>query len=122
MIDLAFETLVPVSDAGKLNILPAKPNGKRVHKATVCRWAKHGLGGVRLETVRVGGSRYTSAEALLRFFQRLSEDRPAAAQPPAAPPAAGTPTPDRLTGRMSSLEVQRRMGAIVAPPPVRRRG
>lgn len=47
MIDLAFETLVPVSDAGKLNILPAKPNGKRVHKATVCRgpstaWAASG--------------------------------------------------------------------------------
>ncbi|NUP96415.1 MAG: DUF1580 domain-containing protein [Planctomycetaceae bacterium] len=36
------------------------------------RWALHGVRGVRLETVRIGGSVYTSREALSRFIERTN--------------------------------------------------
>jgi hypothetical protein len=36
------------------------------------RWAKRGLRGVKLETIRVGGTLCTSLEALQRFCERLT--------------------------------------------------
>ena len=35
-------------------------------------WARNGIRGVRIETIRVGGTLCTSLEALQRFFDRLS--------------------------------------------------
>jgi hypothetical protein len=52
--------------------------------ATSYRWALRGLRGIRLETVMIGGRRYTSREAVARFFARLSE-----------PQAAATPGPSK---------------------------
>ena len=46
---------------------------KRLHPATLYRWAARGLRGVRLETIQVGGSLCTSEEKLQLFFNRLSE-------------------------------------------------
>jgi hypothetical protein len=43
------------------------PTGRGLHVATLWRWAHRGVRGVRLETVMVGGIRYTSREALERF-------------------------------------------------------
>jgi hypothetical protein len=43
------------------------------HTSTVIRWALRGLRGVRLETILVGGRRYTSVEAIERFLERLNE-------------------------------------------------
>ena len=71
MIDLAAETTIPLSDAPKH--LPAK-NGKRIHLATVYRWIMRGVQGVKLESLKVGGGRVTSVEALQRFAERLSSD------------------------------------------------
>jgi hypothetical protein len=46
-----------------------KVTGHRPDKATLCRWIKRGVGGVKLEAVRLGGrSIYTSTEALHRFI------------------------------------------------------
>ena len=42
--------------------------GNRVHIASIYRWIKKGVAGVQLETLFVGGRRYTSQEALERFF------------------------------------------------------
>jgi len=42
--------------------LPSRP-----HVATLHRWRLKGVHGVRLETVRIGGRRYTSQEAISRF-------------------------------------------------------
>ncbi len=42
--------------------------GQRTHISTVHRWRQRGARGVKLETILVGGTRYTSSEALQRFF------------------------------------------------------
>jgi len=39
---------------------------------TIWRWYLTGVDGVRLETVKIGGRRYTSKEALERFQERLT--------------------------------------------------
>lgn len=52
--------------------LPVRPNGKRLHISAVYRWTMRGVKGVRLETMKLGGSTYTSREALQRFSERLS--------------------------------------------------
>lgn len=45
---------------------------KGVHPATLHRWARNGARGHRLETVCVGGRRFTSQEALWRFIQAIN--------------------------------------------------
>lgn len=45
----------------------AFPGGRRLSLATIHRWRLHGVRGVCLETVLVGGLRYTSREAIARF-------------------------------------------------------
>lgn len=44
---------------------------------TLWRWALKGLQGVRLETIKIGGRRYTSFEAIDRFAARLTDLRSA---------------------------------------------
>jgi hypothetical protein len=67
VIDLQTEELRTFQEVAHL--LPGSP-----HVSTLYRWASRGVKGVRLETVVVGGRRYTSAEALRRFAQRLTVD------------------------------------------------
>ena len=65
MIDVTNETLIPFRD------VPAWTKehlGRRVHPSTIHRWRMRGARGVKLETLLAGGTRYTSAEALSRFF------------------------------------------------------
>lgn len=64
------ETLVPLSEVPKM--LPLRPNGKRVHISACYRWAGRGVHGIKLEVIRIGGSTYTSREALARFAAALS--------------------------------------------------
>jgi hypothetical protein len=75
MIDLRTEQLRSLTDA------PADVPGKRPHISTLMRWVLRGVKGIKLETVVVGGRRYTSVEAINRFVARLSE--PGSVQPPA---------------------------------------
>ena len=70
MIDISAETLIPLSEAPKH--LPPRPNGKRVHISACYRWISRGVRGVHLESIKIGGSTYTSKEALQRFADRLS--------------------------------------------------
>ena len=45
--------------------------GHRTDKATIIRWIRKGVGGIKLEGVRLGGrSIFTSAQALNRFIQQ----------------------------------------------------
>lgn len=65
MIDVTHENLVQFSD------LPDWMNqhlGHGIHPSTLHRWRQRGIRGVRLETLLIGGARYTSTEALSRFF------------------------------------------------------
>lgn len=64
-IDVPNETLIPFRD------VPAwtkEQLGRRIHPSTIHRWRLRGARGVKLETLLVGGTRYTSSEALNRFF------------------------------------------------------
>jgi hypothetical protein len=65
MIDIEHEHLVAIHDVPKL--LPVRSNGKRIHISAVYRWVQRGVRGIHLEIVRVGGTSYTSREALQRF-------------------------------------------------------
>lgn len=64
-IDIASESLIPLRD------VPGwchENLSNRVHISTVHRWRQRGARGAKLETLLVGGGRYTSIEALHRFF------------------------------------------------------
>ena len=62
MIDIVNEQMLPFSK------IPAWCDSTLVNRSTVHRWRLRGARGVKLETVRVGGRRFSSQEALLRFF------------------------------------------------------
>ena len=69
MIDTQNETLFPFRD------VPAwckEHLGNRIHPSTAVRWRIRGARGVKLETILAGGTRYTSHEALARFFARTT--------------------------------------------------
>jgi hypothetical protein len=48
--------------------VPNRDSGRGVNVSTVWRWSLRGIRGVRLQTEMRGGIRYTSREALRRFF------------------------------------------------------
>jgi len=68
MIDTTIEQLVSFDDAA--DYLPSNP-----HRATVWRWSQRGVRGVRLESVLVGGKRFTSREAIDRFLAASNDEQ-----------------------------------------------
>lgn len=78
MIDLTRETLIPIRAVP--DRLPRRPSGKKLHVSAVYRWLQRGVGGVRLESVKIGGTTYTSVEALARFA-RASAAKPVEPRP-----------------------------------------
>jgi hypothetical protein len=74
MIDIDNEQLRLLTKASA--DVPGTP-----HVSTLIRWALRGLKGIKLETVVVGGRRYTSVEAIRRFLARLNEPRSASRAP-----------------------------------------
>ena len=71
MIDLQQENILSMSEAAKR--MPRIRSGRRVHIATLYRWATSGVSGVKLETLRVGGTLCTSMEAIQRFAERCTD-------------------------------------------------
>ncbi len=85
MIDPATEELCLLSQASAI-INPSHPP----HIATIWRWATAGLkGGIRLESIKVGGQRFTSREAIRRFLVRINEPAAVPVEPSAAAIRAG---------------------------------
>lgn len=70
MIEFTQETLVRFRDVPKWCHARF---GNRIHPSTVHRWRMRGIRGIRLESVLVGGSRFTSEEALVRFFDKTTK-------------------------------------------------
>jgi hypothetical protein len=66
MIDLESETMLPLGEAAR-NF----PGGER-HISTVHRYRLHGIAGIRLECLRLGGRWFTSKESMRRFLARLN--------------------------------------------------
>ena len=69
MLQLDEELITLTQAARDFPVKAQKP-----HVSTVVRWSLRGVGKgrVKLETVMIGGRRYTSRAALLRFVARLS--------------------------------------------------
>ncbi len=67
-----FEQLLSFADASR--VLQSRP-----HVSSIWRWSTRGVRGIRLETVQVGGRRFTSREALERFIARTTAARDEAA-------------------------------------------
>ena len=60
-MSIPLQEAIPLGEIVK--IMPGRP-----HLSTVYRWAHRKQ--APLETIRIGGERYTSEEALSRYFQR----------------------------------------------------
>ena len=71
MIDIQLERVLTLRQAA--GTLPRRRDDRPTHESTLARWIDQGLDGVRLEGLWIGATRCTSAEALQRFFQRLTE-------------------------------------------------
>ncbi len=65
MIEPSTETLIPLN---RCNDYIYALTGHRPHLSAIYRWCRVGRNGRRLETIKIGGARYTSREALHRFF------------------------------------------------------
>lgn len=83
MVDLTNESLLPICEVPRR--LPLRANGKRVHISAVYRWIRRGVRGVHLESIKIGGSTYTSIEALQRFGDQLANGPVEAAVTDVAP-------------------------------------
>jgi len=74
MIDISTEQLLTLPQAARVR--PHGRLGRPTHPSTVYRWISRGARGaagvVKLEGVRIGGSWYTSREALQRFAEALT--------------------------------------------------
>jgi len=84
-IDPFAEAVLPFAAAARR--LPRTRGDKPVSPATIWRWAVHGLRGVRLETIKIGGTTCTSLQALARFFAALQGGRQDVAPAEKAGPA-----------------------------------
>ena len=88
------EELVPLTAAAAW--IASRTGGKRPNVSTLHRWASRGCRGVRLETVFVGHARFTSLEAVQRFFHAkpCSVERVTAVQVSPSKPVEVTHTGD----------------------------
>jgi hypothetical protein len=86
-IDIRSERLIYLAEATKI---VAKRGKKPPHRSCIFRWASHGSKGIVLETLQGPGGKMTSAEALQRFFERLT-----AAASGQSPPIATSATRKR---------------------------
>ena len=83
-IDIENERVIPIREAPKH--IPGRPN-----VSTAYRWMTDGVKvsgtneRVRLETVKVGGQRFTSIEAIQRFIARTTAASPGDSAPPPRP-------------------------------------
>lgn len=68
MINVETETLVPISSAATM--IPCHPPPSR---ATIWRWMLTGVRGRKLESIHIGGRRFTSEQAIARFLNPQSE-------------------------------------------------
>ena len=78
MIDIETEDLVLLKELPKR--LPQR-SGKPVATSTLWRWSTTGVKGVQLETILVGGQRYSSLEAFRRFVAAGNQGKVARPDP-----------------------------------------
>ena len=80
-IDVEREDLISLREAAES--IPTKPS-----PSTLQRWRLYGVRGHKLETLLIGGLRYTSKQAVARFLA-APECKPASPTPPIAKRSRG---------------------------------
>jgi len=104
MIDITSESLLQI---GKAPLEIKRITGERPHRATIDRWRRRGCQGVKLETVKIGGKRYVSHEALQRFVEAVT----AAADRELPRPLVQRSTHRRATKRTPAASIRARFHA-----------
>ena len=66
-------TYVEVHDDGECGIVGQQY--RRPHASTIWRWSLRGIGGVKLETAKIGSQIVTSKQAVTRFIAATSDQR-----------------------------------------------
>lgn len=102
MIDMGSGPVFPVAEVP--DHLPRLRRGRKIHKSTPYRWAKHGIAGIKLKTICVGGTLCTDTGSLREFFERLTALR----APGGAAPAEQT----KASPRMPREDVEKRLEEI----------
>jgi hypothetical protein len=97
-IDAATETLLTLAEAA--DRLPRRRRGRKLHVSTLYRWTVSGCRGVILESIQIGATRATSAEALQRFFDRLT-------QPASSPPLTRSMVRRQRQSEAAARELER---------------
>ena len=69
MIDPLNDELLTATEAAKLC---PRVGGKKPHVTIIWRWAKQGVGGIRLEHVVISRTLFTTRGALCQFFRDLA--------------------------------------------------
>lgn len=98
MINIHSEQLVHVNEVPAH--VPKSTSGKKVSLATCWRWIQRGCRGVKLETLLIGGKRFTSLEALQRFAEATT-----AAADGALPFSTSTPSARRKAHEKACREL-----------------
>jgi hypothetical protein len=106
-IDPLADDVQPLAQAAR-SLLPPLRSGRPVSPATLWRWAAHGLRGVRLQIVRIGGTACTSKAALREFFAAVEAAR--------SQPSPETTTPQPSPASRAAEE----LSALGIGPPARR--
>jgi hypothetical protein len=105
MIDISSEHLIAIREVPK--ILPARVNGKVIHISAVYRWLLRGVRGIRLDSITIGGTTYTSTEALQRFAEQLSRT----SSPASVPQATSLTSPAQRRRQID--QAARRVAAVI---------
>ena len=75
-------SLKPVVDSDCLTFTAAaKISPGRPHAGTVYRWHSRGVSGIKLQTIRIGGRRYTNRAWLEEFFEAVTRASDASVNP-----------------------------------------
>jgi hypothetical protein len=91
-----------------------RQTGKTPATSTIWRWTLKGVrGGIRLESFRIGGTTYTTAEMLARFIRRTSSNAVEVAVSPAG--VEVSPIGDQQRRREQIASAQHRLKEICAP-------
>jgi hypothetical protein len=96
-IDIYREHLQTAAQA--VDELPRGRGGKKKHVSTIHRWFAQGL-----EYVCIGNTRYTSREALLRFFERRTAEEMGR--------GAGCPVRSPATRRRKHEQAERKLDTL----------
>jgi hypothetical protein len=90
----ANDPLIPLTQVpARIQWLPHRRRGRATHPTTILSWAKAGVAGIKLETVRVGGTLCTTETAVREFLQAVTEAESGTASDP-APNAVASPAQD----------------------------